>query len=219
MPLLHVILRSPEETAAFGADLAPLLRAGDVLALDGDLGAGKTTLVRAVAAALGVDPAAVASPTFVIAAEYAPASALAPPLVHVDAYRLSGAEDLEAAGYEHLDDGDAVVLVEWAARVAGALAPAADEGRLARLALVHTGPETRTIRLDVPASWPARRGWSGLAAWAPQARTSTPCPACGHPTPPDAPDWPFTNARCRLADLDRWFTGQYAVSRDEAPPE
>ncbi|VAX42296.1 tRNA threonylcarbamoyladenosine biosynthesis protein TsaE, partial [hydrothermal vent metagenome] len=83
------------ETDALGCALAGILQPGDTLALLGDLGTGKTTLVRAIATARGIDPALVSSPTFVIVNEYPSPRQTDPPLVHVDAYRLTSADDLD----------------------------------------------------------------------------------------------------------------------------
>ena len=98
-----------------GVCLGRLLCAGDVVLMDGELGAGKTTLVRGIADGLGLDEP-VTSPTFVIAREHPPRGER-PGLVHVDAYRLSGPDELE-----DLDLGPAmavsVTAVEWAADVA-----------------------------------------------------------------------------------------------------
>lgn len=104
-------LRIPDADtmAALGARLAGLLGAGDLVVLDGPLGAGKTTLVRGIGAALGVR-GAVTSPTFVLAREHPTASGV--PLVHVDAYRLGSARELEDLD---LDYDGAVVVVEWGA--------------------------------------------------------------------------------------------------------
>ena len=85
-------LPSVEHTHALGAELAGLLRAGDVVVLDGPLGAGKTALASGIAAGLG-GRGRVSSPTFVIARRHAPGTADGPGLVHVDAYRLLGGED------------------------------------------------------------------------------------------------------------------------------
>nr|WP_218885623.1 tRNA (adenosine(37)-N6)-threonylcarbamoyltransferase complex ATPase subunit type 1 TsaE [Kineococcus aurantiacus] len=103
-------LRTPEETSAFGGRVGRLLRAGDLVVLSGDLGAGKTTFTRGLAEGLGVR-GPVTSPTFVIAREH-PSLVGGPPLVHVDAYRLASlAEvddlDLDTAAQE------AVTVVEW----------------------------------------------------------------------------------------------------------
>jgi tRNA threonylcarbamoyladenosine biosynthesis protein TsaE len=101
-------------TEAVGRALAAHLMPGDVLALDGGLGAGKTHFVRAVAEGLQVkNLAAVNSPTFVLIQEY-PARI---PIYHFDAYRLSGVgEFLELGAQEYLD-GEGVCLIEWAEKV------------------------------------------------------------------------------------------------------
>jgi tRNA threonylcarbamoyl adenosine modification protein YjeE len=94
---------------ALGARLAPLLQAGDLVQLDGELGAGKTTFTRGLGAALGTrEP--VTSPTFVLAREHPTASGV--PLVHVDAYRLATAAEVEDLD---LDWEHAIVVVEWGA--------------------------------------------------------------------------------------------------------
>ena len=80
---------SEGETEAAGRDLAPTLRSGDVVLLDGTLGAGKTAFVRGLAAGLGVAPDAVSSPTFTIVQEYKAASTT---LLHIDLYRLTPAD-------------------------------------------------------------------------------------------------------------------------------
>lgn len=92
---------------ALGARLAALLRAGDLVVLDGPLGAGKTTLTRGLGAALGAR-GAVTSPTFVLAREHPTAAGV--PLVHVDAYRLATARELDDLD---LDYDGAIVVVEW----------------------------------------------------------------------------------------------------------
>ncbi|MEO8262439.1 MAG: tRNA (adenosine(37)-N6)-threonylcarbamoyltransferase complex ATPase subunit type 1 TsaE [Pseudolysinimonas sp.] len=94
---------------ALGARLAPLLRAGDLVQLDGELGAGKTTLTRGLGAALGAREA-ITSPTFVLAREHPTASGT--PLVHVDAYRLTSAAELDDLD---LDWDHSIVVVEWGA--------------------------------------------------------------------------------------------------------
>ncbi len=108
---MTVELTIPDAAAmeALGARLAPLLRAGDLLLLDGELGAGKTTLTRGLGAALGArEP--ITSPTFVLAREHPTASG--PPLVHVDAYRLATGAEIEDLD---LDWDGAIVVVEWGA--------------------------------------------------------------------------------------------------------
>ena len=103
-------------TLALAARIGGLLRGGDVLALSGDLGAGKTVFAKGVARALGVRDA-VTSPTFTVVREYdAPT-----PLVHVDVYRLDHLQELHDLGFDDLVGGDAVTLVEWGDRVSAAL--------------------------------------------------------------------------------------------------
>ena len=115
-------VRSVEETWAVAAELAKELRPGDVVCLEGDLGAGKTTFTQGLAAALGVD-GVVNSPTFCIVREHSPRpGSNAPMLVHMDLYRLSGEEEVEAVGWEDYLLRGAVVAVEWPER-AGSLVP------------------------------------------------------------------------------------------------
>jgi len=105
-------------TEAFGRRLGELLFPGAVVALVGQLGAGKTHLTRAVAEGLGVkNPAAVNSPTFVLIQEY-PARL---PIYHFDAYRLSGEREFAELGVDEYFRGDGVCLVEWADKVAATL--------------------------------------------------------------------------------------------------
>lgn len=119
-------LPTVEDTRALGAELAGLLSAGDVVVLDGPLGAGKTALTTGIAAGLGVR-GRVTSPTFVIARRHAPVGAGGPGLVHVDAYRLLGqdpggeqptrrdlADELESLDLDSALESD-VVVVEWGA--------------------------------------------------------------------------------------------------------
>lgn len=107
--MIELVVPDAEAMEALGARFAPLLRAGDLVQLDGELGAGKTTFTRGLGAALGTrEP--VTSPTFVLAREHPTASGT--PLVHVDAYRLATAVELEDLG---LDWEHAIVVVEWGA--------------------------------------------------------------------------------------------------------
>ncbi len=100
---------SPEATKQLAATLAPYLRAGDVIVLTGDLGAGKTQFVQGVAAGLGVD-APVTSPTFNILLTY-PDGLL--PLYHFDLYRLESSDELEDTGYFETIDADGASFIEW----------------------------------------------------------------------------------------------------------
>jgi tRNA threonylcarbamoyladenosine biosynthesis protein TsaE len=102
-----MIVATPDEMEALGARLAESLKAGDLVALNGELGAGKTTFTRGLGAALGVR-GAVTSPTFVLARTHPRVDA--PPLVHVDAYRLGSAAELDDLD---IDFAGSIVVVEW----------------------------------------------------------------------------------------------------------
>jgi tRNA threonylcarbamoyladenosine biosynthesis protein TsaE len=115
------------DTEAFGRELASILAAGDVVILDGPLGAGKTALARGIGAGLGI-VGRVTSPTFIIAREHRPGRPGGPAMVHVDAYRLGGAgggtgvlDELDALDLDS-DLEDAVIVVEWGEGVAERLA-------------------------------------------------------------------------------------------------
>ena len=104
-----MIVATPDEMAALGAHIAGQLRAGDLVALNGELGAGKTTLTRGLGEALQVR-GAVTSPTFVLARTHPRADG--PPLVHVDAYRLQSAVELDDLD---IDFERSITVVEWGA--------------------------------------------------------------------------------------------------------
>ena len=112
------IVRSVEETWQAAAEVAKLLKPGMVVALHGDLGAGKTTFVQGLGFALGLHRP-VTSPTFTITTEY---QTPAFKLVHMDLYRLTGPDDLLTIGYPEYIETGAVVAVEWPER-AGDLIP------------------------------------------------------------------------------------------------
>ena len=103
------------ETSGVGEAFGRTLRAGDVVLLYGDLGAGKTAFVRGMARGVGANPDEVSSPTFTIVQEYA---APAVTLYHVDLYRLEPAE-VDDLGLEDLVSGDGIVAIEWAERWKG----------------------------------------------------------------------------------------------------
>ncbi|MER8013255.1 tRNA (adenosine(37)-N6)-threonylcarbamoyltransferase complex ATPase subunit type 1 TsaE [Streptomyces griseoluteus] len=107
----RLTVTSPEQMRKLGLRLAGLLRAGDLVMLTGELGAGKTTLTRGLGEGLGVR-GAVTSPTFVIARVH-PSLVDGPPLVHVDAYRLSGGlDDMEDLDLD-VSLPESVIVVEW----------------------------------------------------------------------------------------------------------
>src|SRR3954466_10639993 len=107
---LTIEVATESETARVGEALARVVGPGRVIGLVGTLGAGKTRLVRSIAEALGVDPRAISSPTFVLIHEYEGRM----PIYHFDAYRLDGPDDFEALGAsDYWAEGDGLCLIEW----------------------------------------------------------------------------------------------------------
>jgi len=107
---------SPEKTWALAAELTERLAPGTVIALHGDLGAGKTCFIQGLAAALGIDEP-VTSPTYTLIGEYQGRL----PLHHIDLYRLSGPEEALGLGLEEYFDADGITAIEWAERAEGLL--------------------------------------------------------------------------------------------------
>ncbi len=124
-----------------GAALAATLRPGDIVLLEGEMGAGKTTFVRGAARALGFD-GPVTSPTFTIGRRYGPTHPGRPPISHLDLHRLSGLADEDPALLDDYLTPDAIAFVEW---------PAIAEPQLDRIAarvlLEHAGGDRRTITI------------------------------------------------------------------------
>ncbi|MFN3166782.1 MAG: tRNA (adenosine(37)-N6)-threonylcarbamoyltransferase complex ATPase subunit type 1 TsaE [Phycisphaeraceae bacterium] len=126
-PAIVIDTSSAEQTAAVGEAVGRCCEAGDIVGLQGELGAGKTQFVRGLAKGMGLSPRQVSSPTFVMAQEYEPEAYGDGPhclLVHIDAYRINSDEDLASIGWhghgEELREG-AVVAVEWASLIQPAL--------------------------------------------------------------------------------------------------
>lgn len=117
---------SSEETQQIGRQFATLWQPGTILALHGNLGAGKTTWTRGLVEGLGLDTQAYSSPTFTICHSYRPQvdqQALIPVLHHLDVYRLSGAEEFHSAGLQELLETEGNCVLEWAERIADLLPP------------------------------------------------------------------------------------------------
>jgi tRNA threonylcarbamoyladenosine biosynthesis protein TsaE len=141
-------LENPAATAALAAQLAGLARFGDVLALWGDLGMGKTAFARAFIAARAGEALVVPSPTFTLLQTY---DLPAGPVWHFDLYRLANPDDVWELGWEQ-GLGDAISLVEWPQRL-GDLLPA---DRLDISFAQGDGPEQRRVRLDAAGTWRER---------------------------------------------------------------
>lgn len=112
-----IISHSPAETEALGVEFASHLRGGEILALEGMMGAGKTHFVKGLARGLGCSSEAT-SPTFTLIHEYGGGRL---PLVHADLYRLECGDEAAAIGLEDYFDGECVVIVEWADKFPGLL--------------------------------------------------------------------------------------------------
>lgn len=138
--------RSEAETLAIAAEFAATLRPGDVVALTGDLGAGKTVFTRGVAAALGVT-GEVTSPTFTLIQEYRGGI----PLYHMDLYRLNSEREILDIGVEEYFYGDGICLVEWAEKLGGLLPADA-----IRVTIRHVDRQSREITIERPSDGEGR---------------------------------------------------------------
>jgi len=145
----ELVSASLATTWRMGAAIGRACEAGDVVLLEGELGAGKTQVVRGMAEGMGIDPAVVSSPTFVLMREYegedqggwriAESGEGARPtlLVHIDAYRVGSAEELVDAGYDDELRAEAVTAIEWPSRAAGLVE--AGGVRVVRVTIEHVG--------------------------------------------------------------------------------
>ena len=140
-----MILADEEATAALGARLASIAGPGDVIALSGPLGVGKTALARGFIAALGHE-GEVPSPSFSIVQPY---DDLDPPVWHVDLFRVEDPRELDELGLDSATE--AILLVEWPERAGSAAWP-----NVLRLTLDVIDPSSRSLTANVPAAWEGR---------------------------------------------------------------
>lgn len=122
----------------FGFKIGKKLKPGDIVALNGDLGAGKTTITKGIARALGISED-VTSPTYTIVSEYEGAL----PLYHMDMYRIEGIEEFEMLGVDELLFGQGVSLIEWSERIAEYLP---EDGKAINISI--NGDGSRSITLE-----------------------------------------------------------------------
>ncbi|MDA1349360.1 MAG: tRNA (adenosine(37)-N6)-threonylcarbamoyltransferase complex ATPase subunit type 1 TsaE [Chloroflexi bacterium] len=134
----ELVSESADQTRAIGKALGETARPGDLVLLEGELGAGKTCLTQGILWGLGGTEYA-RSPTFVLMTHYEARLTL----YHVDLYRIESAVDLAGLGLDEVISGDGVTVVEWAERAEGLFG---DEGLLVRLE--HVGDDTRRLRLS-----------------------------------------------------------------------
>ncbi len=131
--------KSPSETIRFGKQIGRLLQRGDVVALMGELGAGKTQFIKGLSQGVGVERSAyVSSPSFTLVNEYKGHL----PLFHIDLYRLGEEKEAEGLGLEELFYGEGVTAIEWADRI-----PSMLPEDLLRIHIYYTGKKTRSIEL------------------------------------------------------------------------
>ncbi len=141
---ITITSHSPQETMELGRRIGAQLRGGEVFAICGPLGSGKTHLIKGIAAGAGAeDQTSVTSPTFVLVNQYAGRF----DLYHLDAYRLDSVADFERLGFDDFCYPESVVLIEWADKIE----PALQGMDVIRVDLAHAGARKRIIRLrNVP---------------------------------------------------------------------
>ncbi len=232
-------LRDTAETEQLGEVLGDLLRSVDAhpgaitLLLSGDLGAGKTTLVRGVARGLGADDTAVASPTFTLRMDHRGESRA---LAHIDAWRLGpndgpngGPHDLESIGMDELLQQSAVIAVEWPEKL-GARLPSRhlrvtlDYTQAAGIdAQLHELGRIATIDASALGAREAKRIAEGLDLLV-RSPSIAPllCPVCGASTTSRSEDnsggvLPFCSQRCRMADLGDWLAMRHRIAGSSTP--
>jgi tRNA threonylcarbamoyladenosine biosynthesis protein TsaE len=208
---IRIETHDEDGTERLGEVLAETCSRPVFLALDGDLGSGKTRLARGLARGLGLDPNEISSPTFVIHVEHRGNDVS---FSHLDAYRLKSDDELESVGFQELlTDADRLVAVEWASRIESSLPSERIDVRLN-----HRGQNLRgfTIfdrrsddraRRRLEEALEARCGGRSVLI-----KQDLKCPTCGASVDDDAAR-PFCSPRCRLADLAHWFGGEYSISR------
>ncbi len=137
---LNVISNSPEETIKFGQRIGSQLRGGEIVAVCGPLGSGKTHLIKGIASGAGAkDYREVNSPTFVIVNEYAGRL----DIYHIDAYRLNSVSEFDMLGFDDFCYPQSVVLIEWADKVESAI----QNIDYIRVELKHAGQTKREIHV------------------------------------------------------------------------
>ncbi|MBQ0162941.1 MAG: tRNA (adenosine(37)-N6)-threonylcarbamoyltransferase complex ATPase subunit type 1 TsaE [Treponema sp.] len=143
MKNLTLHTNSSEETIELGRKIGSLLQKGDILAMQGTLAAGKTTITKGIAEALGVKDV-ITSPTFCLISEYEGKM----PLYHIDVYRLDGPEDFVNLGTDDMLYGNGVTIIEWSEKIMEELPK---DCMIIRLTPVSDGSTERTIEIE---NWP-----------------------------------------------------------------
>lgn len=134
----NYISHSEKQTRDVASQLAQHLKAGDIVNLVGDLGAGKTTFVKGLASGSKIRPEEVSSPTFVLMNIYEAST----PIYHFDLYRLEGTEDMRQMGFDEFFYGEGIAVIEWAERLGELMPPA-----YLRVEIKHQGESERAISI------------------------------------------------------------------------
>ena len=136
-----IVTHSPEETIEFGKRFGSLLKGGEIIAVIGQLGTGKTHLIKGIASGAGADNSDIVnSPTFVIVNEYHGRF----DIYHIDAYRLNSISEFEMLGFDDYCYPKSIVIIEWADKVL----PAIETINYIRIELEHSGQTTRKIHFS-----------------------------------------------------------------------
>ncbi len=204
MDNLSLISKSIDQTVAIGKAVGRSLVAGDIVALNGDLGAGKTQLVRGLAVERGGDPRAVSSPTFVLMQEYE----AQPTVVHIDAYRINSLDEVAQLGWDEPTIAESISVIEWADRIDAEL----DRPRF-NIDLEHLGETKRRITISSSRHDPTRLE-SIRSNILTNKDLAGQCPICKAPVLSGDIDAPFCSERCKQIDLGRWLGDSYKISRD-----
>ena len=138
-----MVTHSPSETIELGRRFGASLKGGEIVALIGDLGTGKTHLIKGIAAGLDAPEMAVTSPTFVLVNEYEGRGGELT-VYHIDAYRLASVKEFEALGFADYCTPESVVVIEWADKVL----PALEGYDCIRIELSHEGTTDRRIKIS-----------------------------------------------------------------------
>lgn len=158
---IDLVSRSETDTLEIARALGSILREGDVVALTGDLGAGKTLFCKGIGEALGIPPARIVSPSFTIVTEHRGGKI---PFFHVDAYRLASVREAEEIGLEEVFRGNGACAVEWADRI-GNLLP--NDCIRVTFLISEDQADGRRIRMETEDSGRFRRFLSRIAPFAP----------------------------------------------------
>ena len=136
-----IMTNSPDETIKFGRRFGSQLKGGEIIAVIGQLGSGKTHLIKGIAAGAGAkDSGIVNSPTFVIVNEYTGRF----DIYHIDAYRLNSISEFEMLGFDDFCYPNSIVIIEWADKIESALGTI----DYVRIELEHSGQNTRKIHIE-----------------------------------------------------------------------